>query len=48
VSLHWTAGKLAGAEIKNLGPKSAVDILYGDKTVHLTLDAGASQPVDGL
>ncbi len=47
VSLNWNGGKLAGAQIKNLGDKAAVDVLYGDKTVHLNLAKGATQSLDG-
>ncbi len=46
VSLQWSGGKLTGAQIKNDGPKASVDVMYGDKTVHLTLDAGATQSLD--
>jgi len=47
VSLQWRDGKLAGAEIRNTGPRATVDVIYADKTAHLTIDAGASQPLDG-
>jgi alpha-L-fucosidase 2 len=46
VSLRWRDGKLAGTEIKNHGPQAAVDVMYGQKTVHLTLDAGVKQSLD--
>ncbi len=46
VKLQWREGKLVSAEIKNTGAKAPVDVTYGDKTVHLTLDAGASQTLD--
>jgi len=46
VSVRWKDGKLAGADIKNNGPQSTVEIMYGDKTARLTLAAGATQSVD--
>jgi len=46
VGLQWVEGKLAGATIKNNGARGEVDVMYGDKKVHLTLDAGAMQKLD--
>jgi alpha-L-fucosidase 2 len=46
VSLRWHEGKLAGAEIRNNGSTAAVDVSYGDKSVHLTVNAGAMQSLD--
>jgi alpha-L-fucosidase 2 len=47
VDIQWRDGKLAGAQIKNTGQQASVDVVYGEKTVHLTLAAGASQVLDG-
>jgi hypothetical protein len=38
---------LTGAQIKNDGEKASLDVLLGEKVVHLTLDAGAVQNLDG-
>jgi alpha-L-fucosidase 2 len=46
VKVQWREGKLVSAEIKNTGAKASVDVTYGDKTTHLTLEAGASQSLD--
>ena len=46
VSLHWSDGKLAGADIRNNGSRASVDIISGDKTAHLTLDKGMTQSLD--
>ena len=46
VSLSWRDGKLVGANVRNTGEHAAVDVSYGDKTVHLTLDANAVQSLD--
>ena len=46
VSLRWRDGKLAGADIRNIGPKATVEITCADKTVRLTLDTGATQSLD--
>lgn len=46
VNLQWSGGKLVSAEIKNNGARGPVDVLYGDKTVHLTIDAGATQTLN--
>jgi alpha-L-fucosidase 2 len=46
VGLQWRDGKLITADVKNTGSRGSVDIVYGDKTTHLTLDAGATQSLD--
>ena len=47
VSLRWHDGKLAGAEVCNNGSTAAVDVTYGDKSVHLTVNSGAMQSLNG-
>jgi alpha-L-fucosidase 2 len=46
VQLQWRDGKLAGATIRNTGQGASVDVAYGEKTMRLTIDAGASQSLD--
>jgi alpha-L-fucosidase 2 len=46
VGLQWSDGKLTDVKIKNKGQRASVDILYGDKTTHLTIDAGMTQSLD--
>jgi alpha-L-fucosidase 2 len=46
VNLRWHNGKLDGADIRNTGQRASVVVIYGDKTAHLTLDAGATQSLD--
>jgi alpha-L-fucosidase 2 len=46
VKIQWREGKLVSADIKNTGPRGAVDIAYGDKAAHLTLDTGMTQSLD--
>ena len=47
MSLRWSDGKLAGADIKNTGSSSkSVDILLGDKKVSLTIDGGKTRSLD--
>jgi alpha-L-fucosidase 2 len=46
VELHWSDGKLVGADIRNTGSRTSVDITYADKTAHLTLDTGMTQSLD--
>jgi alpha-L-fucosidase 2 len=46
VRIQWRDGKLVGADVKNTGPRSSVDITYGAKTVHLTLDTGTTGSLD--
>ncbi len=46
VSLQWRDGKLAGAEIRNNGPRASVEIVCGDKQTRLTLEQGTAQALD--
>jgi alpha-L-fucosidase 2 len=46
VELLWNDGKLAGAGIRNIGPRAPIDVVYGGKTTHLTIDAGGSRSLD--
>ena len=48
MDLTWKNGKLAGTVIHNTAGKSRVQVLYADRTVSLTFDAGASQTIDTL
>jgi alpha-L-fucosidase 2 len=47
VSLRWHDGKLTGVDIRNNGSTAPLDVSYGDKSVHLTVNAGATQSLDG-
>jgi alpha-L-fucosidase 2 len=42
VGLNWRDGKLAGAQIMNRGARAPVNVLCGDKTANVTVDAGAT------
>jgi alpha-L-fucosidase 2 len=46
VKIQWREGKLVSADVKNVGPRGSVDVAYADKTVHLTLDAGATRSLN--
>lgn len=43
VDLRWHDGKLAGAEIHNVGPRARADVVCAGQTAHLTIDAGGRQ-----
>ena len=46
VKVQWEDGKLVAADIKNTSSRASVDITCADRTVHLTLDAGATKSLD--
>jgi alpha-L-fucosidase 2 len=46
VKVRWRDGKLAGADIKNLGRRASANVTYAGKSVNLTLDSGATQSLD--
>lgn len=46
VGIKWHDGKLTNAEIRNAGSRAPVDLIYGNKTIHLTMDQGVTQSVD--
>jgi alpha-L-fucosidase 2 len=47
VKVQWRDGKLVAADIRNTGPRAAVDIEYANSSSRLTLDSGATQSLDG-
>jgi alpha-L-fucosidase 2 len=48
VDLVWNGGKVAEATIRNLSSSaSSVNVIVGDKSVVLKVDAGAAQKLDG-
>lgn len=46
VALRWKDGKVTGADIKNLGTETAVDVALGGRTTRLKIAAGATQSID--
>ncbi|MCY2953907.1 MAG: glycoside hydrolase family 95 protein [Planctomycetota bacterium] len=46
VGLHWRDGRLVGADVRNTGPRTTVEIIHAEKTARLALDAGATQALD--
>jgi alpha-L-fucosidase 2 len=46
VNLQWLDGKLLTLDVRNTGPRSSVNIVYGDATARLTLEPGAMQSLD--
>jgi alpha-L-fucosidase 2 len=47
VNIKWRDGKLAGAEVTNVGARTPVDVAYAGKQLKMTLESGATQLLDG-
>ena len=47
MNIKWRDGKLAGAEVTNVGARTPVDVAYAGKQLKMTLESGATQLLDG-
>jgi alpha-L-fucosidase 2 len=43
IDIAWNQGKLTEATLRNLGSRTSATLVYGDKTVNVTFDAGQSR-----
>ena len=46
VNIKWHDGKLAGAEITNMGARAKVNVAYADKQANLALESGVIQSLN--